>query len=38
MLDIKNEYGLDLSLAYPTGEEGGGYLLVQIIFTCLRGA
>ena len=25
MLDIKNEYGLDLSLAYPTGEEEGIY-------------
>jgi hypothetical protein len=28
-------YGLAKSLAYPSGEEGGSFL-VQMIFTCLR--
>jgi hypothetical protein len=34
LLDI-NLYGLAISLAYPSGEEGGVFL-VQMIYTCLR--
>ncbi len=30
------EYGKDISFAYPSEEEGG-ILLVQMIYTCLRG-
>jgi len=35
LLDI-NGNGLAISLAYPSGEEGG-ILIVQMISTCLRG-
>jgi hypothetical protein len=38
LLDIKNSYGLAISLAYiPLGRRGV-FLLVQIISTCLPGA